>query len=354
MTDTQSDLRGWIGQTAVDQSGDKIGKVEEIYVDDVTGEPEWLAIKTGLFGSKLTFAPLRGATSEGDDLRLPYAKDLVKDAPNVETDGHLEPDEEALLYRHYGRTDYDVATDQANDSAGPGTVGEDTSGPETDDAMTRSEEELRVDKVKRETGSARLRKFIVTDVVEMSVPVQREEVRVVREPITEANRDQAMAGGDLTTEEHEVTLHEEQVVVDKQVVPKERVRLDTDVVTDERQVSEEVRKEQIEVDGDVDHGQRDSTAPRVEKGGYRVPGARPSARRVDRLVVDGLDGLKWLGQSTTHAASEHQGDNHGSSRATSPDAHNRFRRRCARRLRRGRHHCGDRRCRQCEVRASDH
>ena len=263
MTDTQTDLQGWIGRTAVDQDGDKIGKVEEIYVDDQTGQPEWLAIKTGLFGSKLTFAPLSGATSAGDDLQLPYAKDLVKDAPNVDADGHLEPEEEASLYRHYGRSDYDTTgpengtenggqTDRAAETEARDTVGQDTSGPETDNAMTRSEEEVRVDKVSRETGKARLRKYIVTDQVQMTVPVQREEVRVEREPITDANRDAATSGGDLTSEEHEVTLHEEQVVVDKQVVPKERVRLDKDVVTDDRQVSEEVRKEQIEIDGDVD------------------------------------------------------------------------------------------------------
>jgi uncharacterized protein (TIGR02271 family) len=255
MTDTQTDLQGWIGHTAVDQDGDKIGKIEEIYVDDQTGQPEWLAIKTGLFGGKLTFAPLTGATSAGDDLQLPYTKDLVKDAPRVDADGHLEPDEEASLYRHYGRTDYDTTGTQAD---GPGdrpadtTVGRDTSGPETDNAMTRSEEEVRVDKVNQESGKVRLRKYIVTDQVQMTVPVQREEVRVEREPITDTNRDAATAGGDLTSEEHEVTLHEEQVVVDKQVVPKERVRLDKNVVTEDRQVSEEVRKEQIEVDGDVD------------------------------------------------------------------------------------------------------
>jgi uncharacterized protein (TIGR02271 family) len=83
------------------------------------------------------------------------------------------------------------------------------------------------------------------------VPVQREEVRVEREPITEANRDAALSGGDITEEEHEVTLHAEEPVVQKDVVPKERVRMDTDVVTDERQISEDVRKERIETEGDT-------------------------------------------------------------------------------------------------------
>jgi len=81
------------------------------------------------------------------------------------------------------------------------------------------------------------------------VPVQREEVRVEREPITDANRGDAISGGEITDEEHEVVLHEEEVVVDKQAVPKERVRMDKDVVTDEQQVSEQVRKEQIETEG---------------------------------------------------------------------------------------------------------
>ena len=117
--------------------------------------------------------------------------------------------------------------------------------------MTRSEEELRVGTERRETGRARLKKFVVTEQVETTVPVQREEVRVEREPITDANRDAALSGGDITEEEHEVTLHAEEPVVQKDVVAKERVRMDTDVVTDERQISEDVRKERIETGDDT-------------------------------------------------------------------------------------------------------
>ena len=84
--------------------------------------------------------------------------------------------------------------------------------------------------------------------VTKTVPVQHEEVRVEREPITDANRDDALAGPEISEEEHEVVLHEEQPVVEKRVVPKERVRLDTETITDEETVSEEVRKEQIETD----------------------------------------------------------------------------------------------------------
>jgi uncharacterized protein (TIGR02271 family) len=131
-------------------------------------------------------------------------------------------------------------------------VGRDTSGPTTDDAMTRSEEELRVGTTQRERGRARLRKYVTTEQQTVTVPVQREEVRVEREPITDANHDAATSGPAISEEEHEVTLRGEEVVVDKRAVPRERVRLDTETVTDERQVSEEVRKEQIEVEGDQD------------------------------------------------------------------------------------------------------
>jgi uncharacterized protein (TIGR02271 family) len=131
-------------------------------------------------------------------------------------------------------------------------VGHDTSGPTTDDAMTRSEEELRVGTTQREAGRARLRKYVVTEDVQQTVPVRREEVRVEREPITDANVGDATEGPAISEEEHEVTLHAEEPVVEKRAVPKERVRLDKDTVQEERQVSETLAKEEIEVDADRD------------------------------------------------------------------------------------------------------
>jgi uncharacterized protein (TIGR02271 family) len=130
-----------------------------------------------------------------------------------------------------------------------GTVGHDTSGPTTDEAMTLSEERLNVDTRSEEVGRARLRKYVVTENVTETVPVSREEVRVEREPITDANIGNAMDGPAISEEEHEVTLHAERPVVDKEAVPVERVRLDKTTVADEVQVSESVRKEGIEVDG---------------------------------------------------------------------------------------------------------
>jgi uncharacterized protein (TIGR02271 family) len=245
------DVKSWQGQPAHGRDG-KLGTIEDIYLDQQTGEPEWVAIKTGLFGSKLSFAPLAEATRSGEGVQLPYDGSQVKDAPSVEADGQLSQDEEARLYRHYG-LEYSEAPSDSGLPAGRDrdAVGHDTSGPTTDNAMTRSEEELAVGKAERETGRARLRKYVVTEDVQTTVPVEREEVRVEREPITDANVGNATEGPAISEEEHEVVLRAEEPVVEKRVVPKERVRLDKDTVTEERQVSEEVRKEQIEADGDT-------------------------------------------------------------------------------------------------------
>ncbi len=187
------------------------------------------------------------------------SKDLVKDAPGVEADGHTSDEENDALYRHYaGYLGANSDTVQRGDEDySERGVGHDTSGPNTDDAMTRSEERLHVGAEQVETGRARLRKYIVTENVTTTVPVSHDEVRIEREPITEANRDAALAGGDLTEEEHEVILHAERPVVEKETVPVERVRLATETVTDEQQVSEQVRKEQIKQDTDGDP--RDTT-----------------------------------------------------------------------------------------------
>ena len=237
----------WRGRELVGNDGNRIGTIDEVYVDASTEQPEWLSVKTGMMGSKVSFVPIAQAQENGDEIQVPYEKTQVKDAPSIEPDGELSRDDEAGLYRHYG-LEY---SDQESGS-GNGTEGRDTSGPTTDDAMTRSEEELRVGKTEQESGRVRLRKYVVEDEVTETVPVQREEVRVEREPITDANVDQATSGPDISEEEHEVVLHEDEVVAEKRAVPKERVRLDKDTVTDEETVSEEVRKEQIDTDADAE------------------------------------------------------------------------------------------------------
>jgi uncharacterized protein (TIGR02271 family) len=250
---TIEDVRTWRGHDAVGPDENKLGTVEDIYLDQETGEPEWVALKTGMFGGKLSFAPLAQARLDGDTVVLPYEKEQIKSAPRVEADGALSQEEETELYRHYG-LEYTERHSDTGLPAGAGDdrdpVGHDTSGPTTDDAMTRSEEELRVGTTQREAGRARLRKYVVTEEETVTVPVQREEVRVEREPITDANIDDAMDGPAISEEEHEVVLHAEEPVVEKRAVPKERVHMDKDAITEQETVTEQVRKERIDVDGD--------------------------------------------------------------------------------------------------------
>ena len=235
-----TDAYGLQGCTMVDRDGEKIGKIDDVYEDRQSGRPEWALVNTGLFGSKKTFVPLRDAQPDGDDVRVPLEKARVKDAPSIEADGELSEREERELFTHY---DIAYATDGGNASA--------DDGPTSDDAMTRSEEELRVGTERRETGRVRLRKFVVTENEQRTVPVSREEVRVEREPIHEGSAGQALGGPEISEDEHEVVLHEERPVVEKDVVAKERVRLDTEEHTGEETISEEVRKERIETDGDA-------------------------------------------------------------------------------------------------------
>jgi uncharacterized protein (TIGR02271 family) len=270
MLDAQ-DARSIMGATAYGSDGDKIGKVGQVFLDDQSGRPEFVTVNTGLFGTSETFIPVSGASFSGDRLELPYDKEKVKGAPNVDVDsGHLDESEEQRLYEYYGmgygttdsgysdttRTEYTDTTrtdyaDTTTGRTGVASEGYDTSGPTTDDAMTRSEEQVRVGTQSREAGRARLRKWIETDTVTETVPVRREEAVVEREPITDANIGNATSGPELSEEEHEVVLTEETPVVQKDVTPVERVRLGTQAVTDEETVTTDVAKERIEVDGDT-------------------------------------------------------------------------------------------------------
>jgi uncharacterized protein (TIGR02271 family) len=314
-----------IGKDVYDQSGEKIGSASEVYLDDETGQPEWVTVRTGLFGTKESFVPIRDADLTDDGLRVPVSKSAVKDAPKIDTDGHLSPQEEQELYRYYsldtgtgtartGRTDTTVGrvdrpeattgtmtgtesttgmaaagmADRDRDTTGRhattgttgrdttdrtgtagvdtrGAVGHDTSGPTTDNAMTRSEERLDVGTRTEEVGRARLRKYVVTENATETVPVSREEVRVEREPITDANVGNAMDGPAISEEEHEVTLHAERPVVEKEAVPVERVRLDKETVTDTETVNADLRKEQIDVDGGQGTGTRGDATGRDDR-----------------------------------------------------------------------------------------
>ncbi|HEX6500943.1 MAG TPA: PRC and DUF2382 domain-containing protein [Micromonosporaceae bacterium] len=237
--------------TAYDRAGNKIGKVGQVYIDDHTGQPEWITVNTGLFGTGESFVPVEPVELRGDSVVVPFDKEKVKAAPHVEPSaGHMSEQQEEELFRYYGMTEpgYDVGGG-IGDLRPETAVGRDVSGPTTDDAMTRSEERLRVGTASQEVGQARLRKYVVTEHVQQTVPVSHEEVRIEREPITESNVDRAMSGPEISEEEHEVTLHEERPVVAKETVPVERVRLTKETVAGEETVGGDIRKEQIESEG---------------------------------------------------------------------------------------------------------
>lgn len=256
--------------TAYDADGEKIGSIGQVYRDDATGRPEWVTVKTGWFGMKESFVPLAGARSDGEGLHVPHAKDVVKDAPRVDADQHLDSDEEHRLYRHYGLS---PAASHGNgngngkakgngkahrtsvDAPGiaTGTYVDDRGEGRGKDELVRSEERLRVGTTNEEVGRARLKKVVVTENVTTTVPVSHEEVRVVREPVRGGER---VRGGVIGEAETEVTLHAERAVTRKETVPVERVRLETERVTEQQEVSDTVRKEQVryEQGGDARRG----------------------------------------------------------------------------------------------------
>ncbi|MCW2847015.1 MAG: PRC-barrel domain protein [Marmoricola sp.] len=266
----ESEAQEVLGRTVYSGEGEKIGKVGQVFLDDQTGRPEFVPVNTGLFGTSESFVPVQGASLEGEDVSVPYSKAQIKDAPRVDLDGdHLEQADEDRLFAYYdsaagaatnaaGPSGHDTLGHEipGHDGSGHDSPGHDTSGPDTDDAMTRSEEHLSVGTASREAGRARLRKYMTTETETetetVEVPVRKERAVLEIEPVTGSNLDDATSGPDISEEEHEVVLNEERVVVDKVAEPVERVRLGTETVTEQETVSDEVRKEHIELDGDVD------------------------------------------------------------------------------------------------------
>jgi uncharacterized protein (TIGR02271 family) len=231
-----------IDSAVVDSDGNKLGKVGNVYLADATHQPEWITVKTGLFGTKESFVPLSGAHTDKDGVHVQVDKDSVSDAPRIDADGHLSPEESTQLYQHYGMPVPRTSPDGRMDRGKAAMSGR---GKQDDRAMTRSEERLNVGTEQVETGHVRLRKYVVTEEQQVTVPVRHEEVRIEREPITR---------GDGTAEigeaEQDVILHAEKPVVRKETVPVERARLRTETVSDEQTVSGKVRKEQFEVTDD--------------------------------------------------------------------------------------------------------
>jgi len=279
--------------------GKKLGTVAAVYYDNDTDRPDWVAIRTGLFGLDVSLVPLAAAQLRGEELHVPFDKERLKTAPHHNPGLELTAQDETDLFSHYGmpydapptrapgagtaagRADPTVTaaptaggvTNAAADVAGT-RPSQAVSAPTADAAMTRSEEQLRVRTEAQAVGRVRLRKHIVTEYEQVTVPVRREEIRLEREPVDGSGTDvdhrtgavgsspvgaagqaaSGQAGGD---EQHEVVLHAERPVVRTETVPVERVRVGKQTVTEQQQVDGQVRREQIELDTDTDPGGHD-------------------------------------------------------------------------------------------------
>jgi uncharacterized protein (TIGR02271 family) len=227
------------GMPVYSSDKEQIGKVETIYVDQDTRVPEWIGIGTGFFSSKRLIVPTQGATAQSDGVYINFDKDRVESSPEVKGDAIPEATE-GELYDHYGIP----ASTERSSSTLPGGQSSARTGAEQG-TLTRSEEELRVGKRQAEAGRVRLRKWVETEPVSEDVTLQRETAQVRRQPI-----DRPADGGEIGEREVEVTLTEEQPVVEKATVAKEQVSVTKGEDTKTETVSDDVRKERIEVDGE--------------------------------------------------------------------------------------------------------
>lgn len=241
-----------MGSTAYDGTGERIGSVSQLFVDERTGEPAWATVNTGMFGMKHSFVPLNKAQISGEQLQVPVSKEQVKDAPRIEaTDQLLTEDQVAELYRHYHMPYGEGATTRTQPTTTTTTTTTERMQPrdiEGREEMVGWEERMRVGSQSEESGKVRLRKHVVTENVQTTVPLRHEEFHVEREPIPESERGRFQGQHDFHDEEAQMTLHRERPVVGKETYPTERVRLTSDWETENEQVGGTVRKEKIDVD----------------------------------------------------------------------------------------------------------
>ncbi|PSL57986.1 uncharacterized protein (TIGR02271 family) [Saccharothrix carnea] len=290
----------------IDEHGERIGSVKQVWLDDQDGRPMWASVHTGLFGLKESFVPIQDATLGNGVITVPVDKQQVKDAPRIDvSDQHMSDKQQDELYEYYGlipthRTgDHDrlpggrtetkpmpmpgagrtsgltrgemrgggapgetrpeglgnVRGETAADRPATGQRGRHEA--RTGDSVTRYEEELDVGTRDVEAGRVRLVKHTVTEQRDMTVPVSHEEVRVVREPADGAPTDRA-----FVDEEAEVTLRRQEPVVEKKTKAAEKVRLDKQTVTEQQHVRGEVRKERVDVERDDQIAQHDDRTER--------------------------------------------------------------------------------------------
>jgi hypothetical protein len=268
----------WRDMVVVDQDSATIGTITAFYLDRTTGLPTWALVQTGWFADARTFVPLTHAGETNQEIRIPYTKAFVQQGPRIQAHQELSPDDEVVLSAYYGLDDHRGAVADRRLGAEPAVTG--STGVSTAPAepavrlsraaptgphvpgpaaqgpveVVRSEEELQVG-VRSRLRRLRLRKYVVTEYVTRAIPVRREDVRFeeVTAPTEPASEPGEHSRVPPASEEAllEVLLHREEPVVQLRVVPHERVRVFKDVVTEQRTVAEEIRKEQIDLLSDL-------------------------------------------------------------------------------------------------------
>ncbi|WDZ84072.1 YsnF/AvaK domain-containing protein [Micromonospora cathayae] len=247
---TEQQIRSLYGQDVQDRSGARIGSVGQVWAD-AAGEPTWVSVKTGVMGHHESMAPLTTARMQEGRLTMPYDKATVKSAPTIDagTDEPLGADQITQLYAHYGMSQQPTpkpGPPPGGPRPGPRPGQQERRTPQDQQELVRSEERLRVGTQSEPAGTARLRKYVVTEDVHTTVPVEHDEVRVERSPVTSA--DAGDVRPDIGEAERELTLRRERPVVRKDQVPVERVRLARDEVVEDQPVDERVRRERIDAD----------------------------------------------------------------------------------------------------------
>lgn len=233
--------------TAYDANGDKIGSVSDVFINDATGRPDFIEVNTGLFGTGSSLVPLTGSSLRDGEIHLPFAKERIKDAPDVQDPTALSVDDKEAYLRYYGLAEptAEVETGTGDRRQAHAPAGADT--PDADAALIRSEERLNVSKRRRPNERVVLRKYVVEETQTIEVPVRREEYRIEREPITDAGATDASSGV-VDEDSASLVIYEERVKIEKEIVPVERITLRKEIVRDTATVSEDVAKERIEAE----------------------------------------------------------------------------------------------------------
>jgi|SRR5215208_1969458 uncharacterized protein (TIGR02271 family) len=279
----------YTGYTVVDQSGEKIGKVDDLFLDE-DDQPEYFGVKMGFLGTSSTLIPADIATTNNEQgfIEVSQPKSTVKDGPAFDDDREITPEYENEVRSYYGLGsvessgyygDYE-GDEETNGHSGAGTTDSTTAGTvgsgmsmgdtetgefrehdrnqeglsqpgsdlEDEDELRvqRSEEELLAGTREREVGSVNVRKRVRTDRERLEVPTRREEVSVERVPVS-GEVTEAQIGAD----EASVPVVEDEVVVQKKPVAKEEIRIRKDVVHERQIVEEDVRREEVDIEDDT-------------------------------------------------------------------------------------------------------